>query len=321
MRMLQKRASSTHQTLTRDVDAEWSLATGLVITKIRGGSSSEESEEYDEEESSEEYDSEEYDSDSEKYDSDSESEEEEEEASQSSLKSSLVSKSKGAVEYDDLLAPPAMQQFAVSIGVMMLANRIDIMDTKVVRIARFAFLAYIISVQAFLLYVRLRAKAMNDRTPITLSNPLASLVQNGAGGGGNFMVKALADQVLSTQTTVLEYDLKQAKKMNGGLLFPMVFLYFLHFKMKQVQPLLMQTATGFSNLVYSPLFQIYIMGRNLERPFKPPANPMMEALQAQQNGEGSGASTEEEEVTGEETEDDEEQEDSDDEDEYDSDDE
>ena len=96
------------------------------------------------------------------------------------------------------------------------------------------------------------------------------------------MVKALADQVLSTQTTILEYDLKQVKKVNGGLLFPMVFLYFLHFKMKQVQPLLMQTATGVMNLAYSPLFQVYVLGRNLERPFKPPVNPMMEAMQKQQ---------------------------------------
>jgi hypothetical protein len=96
------------------------------------------------------------------------------------------------------------------------------------------------------------------------------------------MVKSLADQVLSTQTTILEYDLKQAKQMNGSLLFPMIFNYFLHFKMKQVQPLIMQTATGMVNLVYSPLFQVYVLGRNLERPFKQPVNPMMDVLQKQQ---------------------------------------
>jgi len=58
----------------------------------------------------------------------------------------------------------------------------------------------------------------------------------------------------------------------------------------------MQTATGFMNLAYSPLFQVYVLGRNLERPFKPPANPMMEALQRQQEGlegDGEGASLEE----------------------------
>lgn len=283
------------------------------ITKIRGGSSSDledESEDYgsDEEESSDdEYGNEEYDTDSdsdaEEYDSDEE--EEEEAVTQSSLKSSILSKSQDssseeATEYDDMITPPAMQQFAISIGVMMLSNRIDILNAKAVRIARFAFVAYLVSIQLFLIYVRIRAKSIDDRTPITISNPLASLVQNGAmggaaaNGGGNFVVKTLADQVLSTQTTVLEYDLNQAKKMNGGLLFPMVFLYFLHFKMKQVQPLLMQTATGFLNLVYSPLFQVYALGRNLERPFKPPANPMMEALQGQlEDGvEGGGVEAE-----------------------------
>lgn len=298
--LFQKRTPSTAPYyLKKDVDVEWSFSTLHAITKIRGGSSDseDESEEYDsdaEESSDEEYDSEEYETDDEEeeYDSDSDEEEEVAVAKSASLKSSVLSKSMGeATEYDDMLTPPAMQQFAISIGVMMLSNRVDILNAKAVRIARFAFVAYIVSVQLFLLYVRIRAKSMNDRTPITISNPLASLVQNGAmggaaNGGGNFMVKALADQVLSTQTTVLEYDLKQAKKMNGGLLFPMVFLYFLHFKMKQVQPLLMQTATGVMNFVYSPLFQVYVLGRNLERPFKPPTNPMMDALQGQEGEEG-----------------------------------
>lgn len=38
--------------------------------------------------------------------------------------------------------------------------------------------------------------------------------------------------------------------------------------MEQVQPLIIQSFTGLVNMVYSPLFQIYVMGRNLERPFK-----------------------------------------------------
>ncbi|KAL7531530.1 hypothetical protein ACHAXR_005754 [Thalassiosira sp. AJA248-18] len=297
--MRQKRARSPLTLLHSpdSIDIKWSN----VITSVRGGSSEDESEEYDEEESSDdEYDSEEYDTDSDEEDEydeeesyEDEDEEEEKVATAVSLKSSILSKSQ-----DDLLTPPAMQQFGISIGVMMLSNRVDILNAKAVRIARFAFLAYIVSVQVFVLYVRLRAKSVNDRTPITISNPLASLVENGSaaagGGGGNFMVKALANQVLSTQTTILEYDLKQAKKMNGGLLFPMVFLYFLHFRMKQVQPLLMQTATGVLNLVYSPLFQVYVLGRNLERPFKPPVNPMMEAMQAQQQQPDSGEEEEEE---------------------------
>jgi hypothetical protein len=123
------------------------------------------------------------------------------------------------------------------------------------------------------------------------------------------MIQSLANQLLSSSTTVLEYDIKQMKKMNSGLLFPMLLLYVLHFKLKQVQPLLMQTVTGFANLIYSPLFQVYILGRNLERPFKSPVttNPMMEVLKQQALG---GATA----VSGEES-DDEEDEDEDDDDE------
>jgi len=305
------------------VDVEWSLATGQIITKIRGGATNDDDDEYDsttdgehttdgessdEEEYDDEYD-EEYESD---YDDESDEEEEEEDnivssLTSSSLKSSLRSKSTSTEEeqiaqYDEVLAPPAMQQLVISLGVMFLSQRIDILDAKTVRIARFAFVAYIVTMQLFLLYVRFRAKAINDRTEITLSNPLASLVQGAAGGamggagaaggGGNFMVKALADQMLSSTTTIYEYDVSQAKKMNSGLLMPMVFLYFLHFRMKQVQPLLMQTATGVMNMVYSPLFQVYVLGRNLERPFKSPGGSMMDALQTEEEGDESESSSE-----------------------------
>lgn len=102
------------------------------------------------------------------------------------------------------------------------------------------------------------------------------------------MVKEMASQFLSSKTTVLEYDLKQAKSMNSGLLINMAFMWFLHFKMKQTQPLLAQTVTGILNLVYSPLFQVYMLGKNLERPFK---NPASKGLAALANKEATAAAT------------------------------
>lgn len=77
----------------------------------------------------------------------------------------------------------------------------------------------------------------------------------------------------------MEYDLSQAKSMNSGLLFPMLMLWFLHFKLGQVQPLFFQTANGVKDFVMSPLFQVYVLGRNLERPFR---NKKMEDLQKNQ---------------------------------------
>jgi Phosphate transport (Pho88) len=87
------------------------------------------------------------------------------------------------------------------------------------------------------------------------------------------MLTGLASSFLSSQSTVLEYDLKQAHNMQGGLIFNMLFMWFLHFKLKQIQPLLVQTVTGVMSMVYSPLFQVYCMGRNLERPFKTSSSP------------------------------------------------
>ena len=308
------------------------------LTNIRGGGSADsddnDEDDYEEEEDdtvsvkvavedanndtdeNNEYDSEEEEEEEEE-EYDSESEEDEDSTTTSTinpfgamLKSSILSKSNNngeergpiIMEYDELLTPPPMQQMGITIGVMLLSNRIDIHNSRAIKIARFAFLSYIITVQIFLLYVNWQAKRLNDRTPIKIGNPLMSMLPpglllggsgggGGGGGGTNFMIQTLANQLLSSSTTVLEYDMKQMKKMNGSLLFPMILLYFLHFKMKQVQPLLMQTATGFANLIYSPLFQVYILGRNLERPFKPPVttNPMMEALMKQQSLGGASA--------------------------------
>eukprot|EP00977_Amphora_coffeiformis_P007755 scaffold1695_cov167-Amphora_coffeaeformis.AAC.25 len=129
--------------------------------------------------------------------------------------------------------------------------------------SRFAFLAYIVILQLVLVYIRIQAKLANDRTPIQMSNPLSGLLAQQQG-----MVKSLASSFLASSSTILEYDLQQARNMQGGILFNLAFMWFLHFKMGQVQPLLMTTMNGFINLYYSPLFQVYVMNRNLERPFK-----------------------------------------------------
>lgn len=139
--------------------------------------------------------------------------------------------------------------------------------------------------QVFLAFVRIKAKLGNDRTPITVKNPMSSLLQKQlpeGEGGANDMVKNIASQFLSSETTIMEYDLKEAKKMGNSLLFPLVLMWFLHFKMGQVQPLLFQISSGVLKMVYSPLFQVYVLGRNLERPFKPSANPMAEKMEEMQ---------------------------------------
>lgn len=153
-------------------------------------------------------------------------------------------------------------------------------------------MSYLVVLQAFLFYVRVQAKLHNDRTPVTLKNPLSGLLQSQLQDN---MVKNIASSFLSSKSTVMEYDLRQARSMQSGLIVNMVFMWFLHFKMNQVQPLIIQTATGLLNMVYSPLFQVYVLGRNLERPFQNPA--MKNAMLAQQQAEDVESESKDDEAT------------------------
>lgn len=117
------------------------------------------------------------------------------------------------------------------------------------------------------------AKRNNDRTPVHVQNPLTSMLTSQLEkqpAGANDMVKNLASSFLKTESTVAEYDMSQTQNMQGGILFNIALMWFLHFKMQQVQPLLVTSINGFMQLAYNPLFQVYVLGRNLERPFKSP---------------------------------------------------
>ena len=158
------------------------------------------------------------------------------------------------------------------------------------------------------------AKRNNDRTPVQVQNPLGNMLSKQLGNqqaGGNDMVKNLASSFLKTESTVAEYDMGKAKNMQGGILFNMAFMWFLHFKMQQVQPLLVTSINGFMQLVYNPLFQVYVMGRNLERPFKSPEvfkDPRAAAEETTTTEEGEAETKDDEEEEEESSDDDEEEE-------------
>jgi hypothetical protein len=211
--------------------------------------------------------------DDEEHEEEEDDEEEERQTETTDTSDDNVDVQQALVEYDEPFVPSSWTNLYVSFGVMMLAKRIDLYNPKIVRVARFAFVAYLILLELFVLYVRIQAKRTNDLTPIEISNPLSSVLKSQIGGndGSGNLLKSLATSLLSSSTTILEYDLKQANGMQSGLIFSILFVWFMHFKMNQVQPLLIQTANGIIQMVYSPLFQVYILGRNLERPFPNPS--------------------------------------------------
>jgi len=161
-------------------------------------------------------------------------------------------------------------QIYTTFGTILLSRKIDSFSPKIVRLIRFLFVLQLVIQQAFIFYVRIMAKRGDDRTPVELNNPLSNMVESQleSVGGGNDMVKNLASSFLKKELSVREYDIRQTSVMQGSILFNMLLMWVLHFKMQQVQPLLVSVVNGFLQLVYNPLFQVYIMRRNLERPFK-----------------------------------------------------
>jgi len=234
----------------------------------------------DEEEDDEEEDDEEEVTDDEAYD------DEEEEDDDDDDKDAIVEDDE---EYDDMIVASPTSQMVTLFGIMLLSKRVDMANPVVVRIARFSFIAYVVVLQLFLLYARMQAKSINDRTPIQITNPISKMLGAVTQGDDSLsQVKDIASSLLKSASTRLEYDLQQIKTMNGGLLVNMGMMWFLHFKMNQVQPLVLQTVQGLQNLYYSPLFQVYILGRNLKRPF---ANPAISGLMEKAGTAAAGASS------------------------------
>jgi len=173
--------------------------------------------------------------------------------------------------YDEPYSLPPSIQLYVTFGCMVLSNKIDLFSPSIVRLVRYAFLGQVLFQQIFLFYVRLAARRKRDLTLIDVKSPIfdAITTQLQLDKAANTMLKKLSSSLLPSEATIMEYDLKQASTMEGGIILTMCFMWVLHFKLDKVQPLIIQILMGFMNLVYSPLFQIYVLRKNLERPFQP----------------------------------------------------
>mmetsp|Transcript_32477 Transcript_32477/g.76423 ORF Transcript_32477/g.76423 Transcript_32477/m.76423 type:complete len:408 (-) Transcript_32477:454-1677(-) len=263
----------------------------------------EESEDEDDEDDTteDEESSEEEESDEEDYYDDETEDEDEDTVLAYQLKKKSRSQEESTQEYvEPYFISPSLQMYS-TFGTILLSRKIDMFNPKVVRLIRFLFVLHLVVQQAFIFYVRVMAKRNNDRTPVHVDNPLTSMLssqlekQQAGGGGGSDMVKNLASSFLKKESTVAEYDMGKAMSMQGGILFNMALMWLLHFKMQQVQPLLVTTINGLMQLAYNPLFQVYVLGRNLERPFKTPEvfkDPRAQEDEDDEEGSSNSSSTE-----------------------------
>lgn len=221
-------------------------------------------------------------------------EEEEEDSDQEETTTSGTSKSQISQEvaYDAPFLISPQTSFLIQIGLLILCRRVDMKDSKIINIARFSFIGYIIFVNLFTLYVKFVAKRIDDSSVITLENPMMKLVKSQL---NNAVSSDLASSLLTnsftsgTKITIRDYDVQQANTLFYGLLPNLIIMWIIHFKFKQVQPLFLTTASGLLTLIQSPLFQVYIFGKNLERPFKSPTGLLAEKMLTNNQSETSAS--------------------------------
>lgn len=82
------------------------------------------------------------------------------------------------------------------------------------------------------------------------------------------------------QSNVYEYDLEQWNSNLKGSLIQLCILGFIHYKWQAAIPLLSQLILGPTKLYSSELFQSYVLGAKIERPFPAPKSPFGDLMKS-----------------------------------------
>lgn len=173
----------------------------------------------------------------------------------------------------------------------MVANhfitKIDFKNARTHKLARLAFVAYLLLSQLLVILLRARIEAADDQTELstgpTGEAPLQMLAR---AVPGLDMLKGMLPAAQRTPQTVREYDLSEANKLSFGLISEALVTLYMDYMAKMPYLLLIVPLGSITSKLNSPIVQIHLLGRRavgaLSRPFR---SGMMAALEGQQTTE------------------------------------
>lgn len=165
-----------------------------------------------------------------------------------------------------------MNPLVSNIGVMLLSNwickKLDMTDPQIINYLRIFYVTFNVLTYLIYNYIKLQIKNKNDLTTIKYQNqksPMQMLLKGGADDG--------AEPVITT--TVVAYDLEQIETLIKGMYTSWLMMAGMHFYMKYTQPMVMQGISPIKAALEHPLFNAYVLGKEVERPFNqtPAAKP------------------------------------------------
>ncbi|KAF8623291.1 hypothetical protein AX17_007463 [Amanita inopinata Kibby_2008] len=154
----------------------------------------------------------------------------------------------------------AVQNLAISLGVMQLARRIPFDDPQVLLYVRVAYATTQLIILGVYYYISAVIKRQNDQTVLKYVDQPSPMSQE-------------PGQLVTT--TVRDYDLAEVSKLLRGSYIGLAIMGVMHGYFNYTQPLFIQALMGLKNLYDAKLVAIYVLGKpaegDLKRPFKAPS--------------------------------------------------
>ncbi|KAM6504033.1 inorganic phosphate transporter [Amanita muscaria] len=151
----------------------------------------------------------------------------------------------------------AVQNLAISLGVMQVARRIPFDNPQVLLGVRIAYVVTQVVVLGIYYQISNKIKAKNDQTVLKYVEPAGPMSQ---------------EQGKLITITVRDYDLAETSKLLRGVYIGIAMMVVMHGYFQYTQPLFIQALMGLKGLYDSKLVAIYILGKaaegDYERPFK-----------------------------------------------------
>ncbi|KAJ1673474.1 hypothetical protein EV182_005158 [Spiromyces aspiralis] len=148
-----------------------------------------------------------------------------------------------------------MIQMGLVFGTLHFIKKFKLDEPEYVQYIQAMYALSVCLLMATIFYLKTLVESKNDQSRLEYTEP------------------QLGGQQTHVATTVKEYDLKDIKRVRNSTLTTAAVVLFMFWKFGFVQPMIFQTILPIFNMIKSPLFQIYLLGKpatgDLARPWRP----------------------------------------------------
>lgn len=143
--------------------------------------------------------------------------------------------------------------FGLSIMIMQVSKKPIFLEPRVLFTLRVIYVVSALFQVMFYFIIKKRIKSVNDQRVLKIKKEVG-------------LFQETPDVEEEIEITYSEYDLKELNKSSKSALLQGLIVCLLHFKWNIIQPLIISGTVVFRSFLFNPLYQRYILGREILRP-------------------------------------------------------